>query len=49
MDIAQDLEGLLEKNGIRLVSMDTARAAALYNEEFNNSTPGLCGCFHLTC
>ncbi len=49
MDIAQDLEGLLEKKGIRLVAMETARAAALYNEEFNKSTPGLCGCFHLTC
>ena len=49
MDIASGLEAALEKKGIRLLSLETAKAADRYSTESKNNTKGLCGCFHLTC
>lgn len=49
MTIAPGLDAALSKRGIRLVALETARAADRYNAELEKETPGLCGCFHLTC
>lgn len=49
MAVDEGLEASLEKKGVRLVALDTAKAADRYNREAENQTAGLCGCFHLTC
>jgi hypothetical protein len=49
MDITPGLGARLKEKGITLSAMETAKAADRYNAELRNHTPGLCGCFHLTC